>query len=53
MPHLSPLNWALAPIFFWFIISSTMSFLWWSQSLSFPKSLSSSPNLLKPIWPWS
>nr|AMQ12969.1 ATP synthase subunit 8 [Mesenchytraeus solifugus] len=52
MPHLSPMNWLMAILSFWLIISLIMSSNWWSQSNSFscPK-LSSSKSLSK-SWNW-
>nr|YP_010247816.1 ATP synthase F0 subunit 8 [Eunoe nodosa]QTJ29910.1 ATP synthase F0 subunit 8 [Eunoe nodosa] len=52
MPHLSPLNWILSPVIFWFLLISFSSILWWSQSISFPK-MSSSLITPQPInWSW-
>nr|AVW86061.1 ATP synthase F0 subunit 8 [Branchipolynoe pettiboneae]AVW86074.1 ATP synthase F0 subunit 8 [Branchipolynoe sp. YZ-2018] len=52
MPHLSPLNWLLAPIIFWSILIMFSSILWWSQIIMFPKMSSSLLQPSTPLWGW-
>nr|AVW86218.1 ATP synthase F0 subunit 8 [Euthalenessa festiva] len=52
MPHLSPLNWLMAPIIFWSLLLFFSSFLWWSQSILFPEMSSSMSLPTKNKWNW-
>nr|AVW86154.1 ATP synthase F0 subunit 8 [Panthalis oerstedi] len=52
MPHLSPLNWLLAPLIFFLLLASFSSILWWSQAPSCPllSDALATPN--KTHWKW-
>nr|QWT70105.1 ATP synthase F0 subunit 8 [Arctonoe vittata] len=52
MPHLSPLNWLLAPMLFWFLLMSFSSILWWSQLPVLPKFSSSLNKINSSNWSW-
>nr|AMQ12972.1 ATP synthase subunit 8 [Mesenchytraeus hydrius] len=52
MPHLSPMNWLMAIISFWFIISLIMSSNWWSQPSSFSCPKLSAMNISSNSWNW-
>nr|AVW86228.1 ATP synthase F0 subunit 8 [Pholoe pallida] len=52
MPHLSPLNWLVSPIIFWFILLTIMSSLWWTQTICFPKKSSPNQILTLRAWKW-
>nr|YP_010373147.1 ATP synthase F0 subunit 8 [Hyperhalosydna striata]QTZ18398.1 ATP synthase F0 subunit 8 [Hyperhalosydna striata] len=52
MPHLSPLNWMISPLIFWFLLALFSSMLWWSQSISFPKMSSSLSFPKANSWTW-
>nr|YP_009539835.1 ATP synthase F0 subunit 8 [Cerithidea obtusa]AYQ21838.1 ATP synthase F0 subunit 8 [Cerithidea obtusa] len=40
MPQLSPLNWVLLFVLFWFVVLLTFSLIWWQKKLYFKAGVS-------------
>nr|AUW35238.1 ATP synthase F0 subunit 8 [Dinophilus gyrociliatus] len=52
MPHLSPLNWFLAIMFFTATLISLSTMTWWKNNYSFPASSSKKTSITSSTWKW-
>nr|YP_009974956.1 ATP synthase F0 subunit 8 [Platynereis massiliensis]QNJ33930.1 ATP synthase F0 subunit 8 [Platynereis massiliensis] len=53
MPHLSPMNWILVPIFMFITLSLMMIIMWWQFLPQFPKTQLPDLNMsMSKTWKW-